>query len=242
MKTKFVQTSNVKRFLAAVSAVEQRAAPEATILLVSGDAGHGKSRTAKWWAVSAGAVFLRLKAAATPHWALTDLVTELGEMVPAASSEKLFAQIVGRLARAPQPIVVDEVENGLDNGARVLDTLRDVTDLVEVPLVFVGREYVWGKISRHKQIKSRVSARAEFSALPGEDVATLVADLCECPVHDEVVAEIARRSDGYVREIIKAIKNVERLGRRAGGGEVAPDMIRGEALTHDWQRSRRAAA
>ena len=231
MYNKFVKTSNVERFLAAVSAVEQRGAPEASILLVSGDAGHGKSKTGQWWALEQEAVFIRVKAAATPHWVLTDLVRELGEQAPAHSCEKLFAQAVGFLAKDPRPIILDEVENGLRDIA-VLEIVRDITDLTEIPVVFIGREYVWGRLKRYPHFRTRVSARAEFGPVTLDDVKRCLAEICEVAVAGEVATEIHNQSDGHIREVIKAIKNVERIGKRTKG-EVGMDDVKGKSLIQD---------
>ena len=240
MYNKFVQTSNVSRFLTAVGAIDERGASEACILLVSGDAGHGKTRTGQWWALQQDAVFLRIKAAATPHWVLKDLVGELGEQAPAHNCEKLFAQAVGFLAKDPRPLVVDEVENGLHD-IKVLETIRDVSDLTEVPVVFVGREYVWGRLKRYKHFRTRVGARADYGKATPDDVRKCVADLCEVPVADEVIAKIHEDSDGHIREIVKAIKNVERIGHRNSGSQVTAELVGETTLIHDWQRPRKVA-
>jgi hypothetical protein len=241
MLNRFVRTSNVERFLGAVGGLEQRGAPEACILLVAGDAGHGKSMTGLWWAEQHKAVRVRIKAAATPHWILSDLVKELGEQAPARSCEQLFAQAAGTLLRQQRPVVVDEVENGLAD-LKCLETLRDLGDLTEVPLVFIGREYVWGRLKRHAQFRTRVGARADFTALGLEDVVKLLKELCECDVAADAAKEVHRQSEGYVREIIKAIKHVERAGLRLKGKRVDLEDIKGQTLVHEWQRSGRKEA
>ena len=73
MRPRFVKTTNVERFAATVGSLNQRGAPEACFMLVGGDAGYGKSRCGQWWAVQNNAVLIRIKAAATAHWVLTDL-------------------------------------------------------------------------------------------------------------------------------------------------------------------------
>ncbi len=235
MHTKFVETSNVKRFMAATAAIEQRAAREACIVLGQGNAGYGKSQTGQYWATQQDAVFIRLKANCTPKWFLDDLVIELGEQAPERSCEKLFNQAVGFLVKDPKPIVVDEVENGLSQ-IKVLETIRDIGDLVDVTVIFLGREYVWGRLKRYPQFATRVGARADFSAETREDVAKCVAELAEVEVAEEVVEKIYLQSEGHIREVIKAIKNVERIGMRADG-KVTAEMTKGQPLTHEWQRA-----
>ncbi len=237
MHNAFVKTANVQRFLSGVASVEERGAPEASFLLVSGDAGHGKSHTASWWALHNNAAQIRVKAAATPHWVLTDIVTELGEPAPARNCEKLFAQAVGILARDPRPLVIDEVENTIKD-LKVLETIRDISDLTEIPVVLVGREYVPGRLKREKQIWSRISAWAAFQPCTRGDVEKCVAELCEIPVDGPVIDEIFAQCEGRIREAIKAIAVVERAGRRTGG-KVTLDAIAGRRLTQDFQRTRK---
>lgn len=240
MRNLFVQTSNVKRFLAAMSVVEQRGAPEAGFMLVEGDAGTGKSATGQWWAVHNDAVLVRVKAAATPHWLLTDIVRGLGENAPARSCENLFLQAFEHLIRDRRPLVIDEVENAVRD-MKVIETIRDLGDLAEVPVILIGREWVKSRLRRERQIWTRISAVAPFGPATEADVALCVKQLCEVPVADAVVAEIHRQSEGHIREVVKAIANTERCGRRAGG-TVTLDKLKGHALCQDWQRTGRKAA
>ncbi|KAB2888414.1 MAG: AAA family ATPase [Desulfobulbaceae bacterium] len=235
MKVSFVQTDNVKKFLIASSAVEERTATEAKFVLVTGDAGFGKTETCQWWGVRREAVFVRVKAAATPHWFLTDLVRELGEE-PAAKTEQLFAQSYGLLARKQCPIVIDEVENAIGANVKVLDTLRDLVDPLEITVVLCGREHVKPVLRRKREVWTRISGVAEFGPLTAEDVAKVCGELAEVPIGADVVAEIARQSEGYIREVIKAIGNVERIGRKQRGKTVTMEEVGQQTLIHEWQR------
>ena len=89
MRNRFAKTANVTGFLAGVTAVEERGAREAGMLLVTGEPGYGKTRTVQWWAIQTDGVYLRAKSGWTPHWVLTELVKELG-LAPARRSEDLF--------------------------------------------------------------------------------------------------------------------------------------------------------
>lgn len=226
----------------AVGAVEQRGAPEACFLLVGGNAGYGKTRTGDWWSVQQNAVSLRIKAASTPHWVLTDLVRELGEQVPARTSEQMFAQAAQSLGKNRRPIVLDEVENALKENIKVLETIRDISDLVEVPVVLIGREFVAGELKRHRQLWTRISAAAEFGPATLEDVTRCCTELCEVAVDEGVVKLIHEQSEGFMREIVKAIKNVERLGKRGGGSKVTLQHVGNQRLTQEVQASQRRRA
>ncbi|MBF0249929.1 MAG: ATP-binding protein [Alphaproteobacteria bacterium] len=234
---KFVHTSNVKRFLLGSASLNERGAPEASILLLEGNAGLGKSRTAEWWAMQNDAIFLRIKAKYTPHWLLTDLLTELGEQASAHSCEKLYNQAVGILAKEPRPIVLDEVEAGLKN-IEVLETVRDLSDLVELPVIFVGREYVWGKLAKHPQFRTRIGARVSFSACAIEDVRLCFDELCEVKVDDGIIETTHKQSDGHIREIINAVANAERIAKRKRLDLLTAADVEGVHLVREFQRAK----
>lgn len=234
MKNRFVQVSNVGRLAEAVARLERRGAREKQIVVVAGEAGLGKSRTVTWWAVHNGAVMVTCKPTATPNWLLSDLVRELG-LAPRQSTAQLFGQAVEALATDPAPVVVDEVEHAMGDDARPLDTLRSLADLVEVPLILVGREGTREKLQRQRQIWTRIGGVAEFVPLSVGDVRLCCDELVEGRVADEVVAEVHRQSEGRIREVMQAVAQVDGLAR-ANGGTVSLDEIGAGRLCGHWRR------
>lgn len=236
MKKKFAMTSNVQRFLAGIDAAEERGAGEAGMLLVYGEPGYGKSRTAKWWALrkEVNAIFLTGKKSWTPHWALTDLVSELGE-IPERANERLYAQAFRALSRTHQAIVIDEAENTLTDRAAVLDTFRGLTDFLETTLVLVGTGDLAKGIPRYRQISSRIADKVQFLPATVADVGMLCRELCEVGVADDLAEEIHYHTDGRVREVLNAIDRVERFGKNNKKSLVSlPDMV-GQVIANDWQ-------
>lgn len=237
MRKVFVKTSNVTRFWAGATSVqEQTAAPEARLVLATGEAGFGKSKTATHWAVQQDAVLVRVGAAITPHWMLSLLAKELG-IEPERSCERLFGRIADRLEKEPRAIVLDEMENALRD-IRCVDIVRDLTDTLDLTMVLVGRANVRGRLERHRQIWSRVSAVVEFEPTGRDDVRLLCDELCEVPVDDAVVDLITAEAGGLVREVVKAIENVERLGKRHGGKKVTVDQVSSSPLTRQYHGRR----
>jgi DNA transposition AAA+ family ATPase len=234
MKTQFVETSNVSRFLAAIRQVESRAVAEKQIVVVTGEAGFGKSRTALWWGVHNSAVMISVFPLASPVWVLRDLVRELGD-APKRSAEDVKLQVVGLLAAEPRPIVVDEVEHALERGAVALDALRVIADLCEVPFVLVGREGTREKLRRHKQIWRRLSPPCEFKALTLGDVRDLAAALAEAEIGDEVIAAIHANCEGRICTALAGIAAADKAAARSGRPARLADIDRTE-LAHPWVR------
>ncbi len=107
-------------------------------------------------------------------------------------------------------IVLDEVENALEN-IKVLHAVRDISDMVEVPVVLIGREYVWDKLKRHGPIRSRIGERAFFGPLTLGDVRLCAEELLvDLKIDAHLVNELHAQSDGLVRKLLNGLKNIER--------------------------------
>ena len=233
---KFAKTSNVSRFLAGITILEERGAGEAGMLLVKSEPGYGKTRTTKWWTVQEGAAYVRATASMTPNWLLREIARELS-LAPEASNERLMGQVVGFLSRNPRPLVVDEVEHTMHDRI-VLETVRDISDLTEIPVVLVGMEKAELKIKRYAQISSRIAHVVTFLPASIEDVKICCDTLCEVEVAEDLAAEIHRQTGGRVREILNALALVERHGKRNNGAAVKLADMAGQELTRDWQNNR----
>ena len=115
--------------------------------------------------------------------------------------------------------------------------MRDISDLVEVPVILVGREFVQSRLKRHRQLWGRLSARIEFGPATLDDVKLCVEQLSTVPATDEVLARVLDESEGHIREIVNAIRNLEQVGKRNGGKPVTLAQIGDRPLVHDWQRA-----
>ncbi|SDX89482.1 AAA family ATPase [Nitrosomonas halophila] len=237
MKNVFVKTSNYERFKEGLAAVEGRGAQESSLLLITGEAGYGKSETVDQWAVQVGAAYLRAKTDWTPRYFLTELAENL-KVDPSGRSKEVFGRVSGYLGRNQTPIVIDEVDHCMRNNAQVLEAIRDLSDLTEVTVVLVGMEKVQTKISKHLQISSRIAHVVTFGPATLEDVMATCQQKCEVVVEPELAREIHRQSKGRMREVMNAIALVEREGKRNGLASVGLEAMAGRALTLDWQASR----
>lgn len=235
MKIAFAQTSNVKRFLAGITNVERRGASEASWLVATGEPGLGKTKTLHWFSIQQDGVYVRAKANWRPRWMLQEIAVELG-LAPEPRIGALFGQVLGALGTSGRPLVIDEARHMLHD-AKLLETVRDLSDLTEVTVILGGEDFVLGKLrSRHPQIASRISEVVQFAKATPADVRVYFDALCDVSVDDDVVAEVLRQSDGYAREIKNAIAVVEQAGKRAGGKTVALADLKGAPLCRSARR------
>ncbi len=236
MRKELVKTTNYERFKLGIKAVERRGAPEASLVLVVGDPGFSKSIVVNRWAVENKAIYLRAKVDWTPAKFMRELATEL--RIDGARAE-IFGRVVAAIGRMQAPIVIDEVQHCLGNGAKTLEAVRDISDLTETIVVLVaGEERVQAKIARYPQISSRIAAVVEFGPATAEDIARSCAELIEPEVAPDLVEEIRRQSGGRMRHVINALAIIEAEGKKSGKKKLALADFAGRALVHDWQERR----
>jgi DNA transposition AAA+ family ATPase len=219
MKNAFVKTGNVRRYYQALSALEDRGAAEACLIVVDGKPGLGKTTTLRNWVAQTGSVYVRAKKEWTSRWFLDELLEAMNITPPYSFKlkfkEALKALVTQRHNLALQGgsfgIVIDEADH-IAGKEMILDTVRDLTDNLELPAVLVGMDKINTKLKRYPQISSRVSQRVHFTCATKEDVRQLIDERCEVRVADDLVDFVLKVTGGYNREILEAIARIERFG------------------------------
>lgn len=240
MKKQFVPVSNYKRFLAGIAAVELRGAREAGLLLVTSQAGYGKTATITHWAVQANAIHLRATVHWTPRYFLTELARELS-IAATGQTRDILRAVSDELRRKQTMLVVDEVNHCFQRGGAPLEAIRDVIDMTEAIVVLVGHEDVQGKIARYPQIRSRVAQVVQFEPASDADIRLLADALIEPRLDDDLIAEIQRQSVGRTREVMNALATCERVAARTSSRRLGVKDLGGTRLVYDWQPGRARA-
>lgn len=232
MHNKFAKTSNVKAFLAAYGRLEERGAREACWMIVPAAPGLGKTRTMQYFAVQKNAVYVRAKVNWTARWMLEEMAAELG-LDGGGTTKTLFASVLGALVQTGRPIVVDEARNLLHD-TKLFETLRDLSDVSENPVVLSGEDFVLKRLTtRYPQIKSRLSEIVVFKPLGTDDIRIVCDDLSEVKIADDLVTEIMKQSKGWMREVKNSIGAIERLAQIRSLKDVTVKDVVGIRLCQD---------
>lgn len=210
MRKKFVEAvGNVKKFSAALKRLEEITDNVPRMMLVYSDPGLGKTSTIAWYVANHRAAFVRAKSGMTQRWLLHEVVSELGEH-PTGSVMKLYHQAQELLASQRMPLIIDEVDH-LCHSTTVIETLRDLHDMTDAPVVLVGMGQVDKRLMPHRHLWSRLTEVLKFEPLSADDLREAFSAMNEVEVGDDVVAAIHAKLDGKVnfRELVKLIRRME---------------------------------
>ena len=249
MRPDFVKTRNYMRFLGAMNDLEMRGSAECRLIVVDGPPGLGKTTILSLWADDEDCTYLRAKTDWDPYWMLGELLQALGVMNPPRGHQLRFNAALAALAEHARDaavvqrqfvVVVDEADHVSTKG-KLIDTIRDLTDISGVPFILVGMGQIRDNLTRYPQTASRINRYIRFEPATVEEVGEFLATKCEVPVAEDLTAFVHRATGGFNREIMEAIRSIERFGLRNppadGNGLTLRDMA-GQHLTNDRKSSR----
>lgn len=199
----FVKTQNVRNFIGLIENLQNKPKNIPKMALVYGEPGLGKSQTALWLACKYDAIYLRAANLMSARWLLEELVKEMDE-IPSYLSSNNFNIIVRKLKAKPQLIIIDEI-NYLINDFKTIETLRDIHDKTECPIVFVGMSLVHKKLERYKHLYDSLS---------------------EIPFTTESIEYIYPKYNRF-RQIVQLINQLETYAKDNGITEFTLETIRG---------------
>ncbi len=246
MRKTFVKTQNTTNFLLALQALQNRGAEEACLMVVDGDIGLGKTRNVHWWAIQSDCAYVRAKKEWTPIWMLRDILLALGKKPIGHRFEALFKQCIEVLSERSTEaeakgtifaVAIDEVDH-ITRNARLLESLRDLSDLLEIPFVFVGMGRVRDDLTRFRQIASRIAQAIEFKPITIADARALAKGLCEVELDEPLLGFLHKASKGLTREFKEGLNNIERFSDMNNSVKVTLKAMDGQVLLNDRTSNR----
>ena len=223
MKKIFVKTTNVKNFIGLVENLINKPKNIPKMGLVYGEPGLGKSQTALWLACKYDAIYLRATNLMTGRWLLEEMVKELDE-IPRFLTSDNFNIVVKKLKQKSQIIFIDEIDY-LMNNYKTVETLRDIHDETDCPIIFIGMGLAHRKLERYKHLYDRFSEILKFETFGVNDLSQIIGQLSEIKFTLESIEYIYTKYNRF-RQIVQLINHVEIIAKENNIQEITQEIMR----------------
>lgn len=215
MKHKTVEVKNVLRTQEMFENLQSRSMITPGIGLIHGPSGFGKTTTVTYMfneLTLAGhqPLYVRCYATDTASSLLARIMNEMGAD-PMFPLRRMVDHIIRNMNEKGLALFVDEADH-IVGQAKTMETIRDLYDSTEQPVVLIGMEEIARRISHRKQLFNRISEWVEFKAADIEDVYLFATELLDerVSVGEDLLEFIRSKSAGEVRRILIALEKIER--------------------------------
>lgn len=218
----FVKTQNVKNFIGLVENLQNKPKNIPKMGLIYGEPGLGKSQTALWLACKYDGIYLRASNLMTGRWLLEEIVKELDE-IPRFLTSDNFNVVVKKLKKNPQVIFIDEIDY-LMNNYKTIETLRDIHDETNCPIIFIGMGFAHRKLERYKHLYDRFSEILKFETFGVNDLSQITNQLSEISFTSDAVEYIHKKYNRF-RQIVQLINQMETFANDNNLAEINMEVI-----------------
>ncbi|MGF1689320.1 ATP-binding protein [Photobacterium japonica] len=211
MKPVIAPVKNVSATQIAFSTLFQRALGVPGMALVHGPSGFGKTTTTTYLYNQVNGIYVSARAHDTTSSLTSRIVEELGAQ-PKYRISKNVDYIIEQMSMYERPLFIDEADY-LMNDTRMLDTIRDLYDGTETPVILIGMDQIARRISAHKQFYNRISEWVEFKPADLEDVQIMADYLLEDGIkaEPELLDHLRQSTNGEMRRITIGLTKIEAL-------------------------------
>ena len=222
MNKTFVRTNNVKNFIGLVENLQNKPKNIPKMGLVYGEPGLGKSQTALWLACKYDGIYIRASNLMTSRWLVEEIVREMDELPRYLTSDN-FNVVISKLSQKPKIIFVDEVDY-LMNNYKSVETLRDIHDKTDCPIVFVGMGLAHRKLERYKHLYDRFSEIVKFETFGVNDIGQIIGQLSEVTFTPDSIEYIHKKYNRF-RQIVQLINQMEIFAKDNNLTEINLEVI-----------------
>ncbi len=167
------------------------------------------------------------------RWLLEEMVEELGE-IPYNKFSDIFNQVISQLIKTPRTIIVDETDY-LTIDSRAVETLRDIHDKTNVPIVLVGMGSANKRLQRHKHLYDRLLEIIKFEPFSKQDITSIIDQLSEVQFTDCAKKLLYTRTNRF-RQLVKTISKAEQVAKSNGLSSIDEILIK-EAIQNETENS-----
>lgn len=222
MKKVFVKTKNVRNFIGLVENLINKPKNIPKMGLVYGEPGLGKTQTAIWLACKYDGIYLRASNLMTGRWLLEEFVKEIDE-IPRFLAADNFNIICKKLKQKPELIIVDEIDY-LINNTRAIETLRDIHDETDCPIILVGMGLAHRKLERYEHLYDRFTEIIKFETFDVNDMTQIITQLAEINFTPDSIEYIHKKYNRF-RQIIQLINKLEIIAKENSLTEITLEVV-----------------
>lgn len=215
MKHEIVEVKNVVRTQVMFENLQSRSTNTPGIGLIHGPSGYGKTTTVTYifnelTLTGHQPLYVRCFATDSPSSFLARIMNELNAE-PMFPLRKMVDYIVRAMNENSLALFVDEADY-IVGQVKTMETIRDLYDSTEQPVILIGMEEIARKVSHRKQLFNRISEWVEFQSADLEDVHMISKSLLDerITVGEDMLDFIRNKSSGEVRRILIALEKIER--------------------------------
>jgi DNA transposition AAA+ family ATPase len=216
MRVKTTITKNIKAYLVAMGAQEERTLNVEGMSLLRGRPGEGKTWGTAFVCNRVNGVFVRALRTWSTSSMLAAMVNELGGK-PSRFINPMFDFVVKQLKVTRRCLFIDEADYLTEN---MIDVVRDIYDLSRRPIVMIGMDDITRSLATNERFMRRITQEVHFKPLDSTDTRLVCDDVCTVQVADDLLAKLHTESGGNIGLVSTGLYKIERLAKNANSDSV----------------------
>ena len=140
--------------------------------------------------------------------------------------------VIRNLIVHPQVLIIDEIDY-LTVDSRAVETLRDIHDKTNVPIILVGMTSANSRLKKFNHLYDRLSEIVKFEKFSKADIKTIVQELSEIEMTECAIRYMYSNLNRF-RQIVKVINKAEMLAKANGLNSIDEILIK-EAITNETE-------
>lgn len=219
----FIETNNVAKFRTSLATLSDTERGRPGIGVVQGEAGRGKTMSAKEWHAMNGGIFLRVLEGWSQFSFLQALTYEITGERP-GNTNLCRTRLMDSLATSPQPIIVDEADR---LSMPRIEDLRDVHDMTGCPVILIGEEGFYPKLYARRRVHSRIVEVVNFDPITPEDVMIFAGQAAALEVTPGACHKLATLAQGSFRVVYGYVLRLEDYAKAQGTNSIDAKVVDG---------------
>ena len=215
MNKSFIRTDNYNRVSAAVDALVNRAPSLPGLGLIYGTAGYGKTAVVDHYYGAGETLYIRCMETWRPRRLMEEMcqIMRLGQ--PLYRLDKLCDQVIAGFKRWRKPLFIDEGDYLFRQGGGMLDIIRDIHDMTQVPIILIGMEAIHGKLQKYGQ----------FFSLSTPEIVMITKSWTGLVIGPEAAELLGRYAEYDFRYIVGYLLTLEEACRVNAMTAINPKMV-----------------